>query len=169
MLRTDQSVTIRRADYQASAWSCSHVSLNIQLDPKHTVITAVQTLAANPSAALNADLTTELGNTLGATSGTNLGTTSGTTSGTNLGAKLRTDLILDGDAGLKLINIFVNEIALSSDDYSITNDQLRVKASAIPASGPIILKIISSMIAWVSVSLTKLPPYWPKWPLASGC
>ena len=117
MLRTDQNITIKRADYQVSAWLCSHVSLNIQLDPKHTVITAIQTLAANPLAALNTDVK----------------------------SKLKTDVILDGDAGLKLINIFINDIALSPDDYLITNDQLRVKASAIPASGTFNLKTIGSM------------------------
>ena len=128
MLRTDQNVTIQRADYQASAWMCSHVSLNIQLDPKHTVITAIQTLAANPLAALNTDVKTSL----------------------------KTDLILDGDAGVKLINVFINDIALSPDDYLITNDQLRVKASAIPASGNVSLKTIGSMNPEANLTLSGL-------------
>ena len=120
MLRTDQNVTIKRADYQASAWLCSQVILDFQLDPKLTVVTATQSLSQNPN------------------------------------ATLKTDLIFDGDTDLKLIRVFVNEVALSVDDYSVSNDQLRVKASAVPANGPFVLKTISSLAPEANSSLSGL-------------
>lgn len=120
MLRTDQNITIKRADYQPSAWLCSQLFLDIQLDPKHTVITATQTLAANPKATLKADL------------------------------------ILDGDADLKLITVCVNESPLGQHEYSLTNDQLRIKASALPASGTFVLTTTSSVAPQSNSSLSGL-------------
>ena len=120
MLRTDQNITIKRADYQPSAWLCSQLFLDIQLDPKHTVITATQTLTANPKATLKADL------------------------------------ILDGDADLKLITVCVNESPLSLNAYSLTNDQLHIKASALPAGGTFVLTTTSSVAPQSNSSLSGL-------------
>jgi len=48
-MRTDEPITIRRADYAAPAWLAEEIALEFDLDPQRTLVTATTLFARNPA------------------------------------------------------------------------------------------------------------------------